>query len=59
MDYIPSTLEKKVDGAYTRILRTALNKTWKQHLTNTELYGKIQKITNSIREQRPRFAGHC
>ena len=50
--------KEKVIGAYTRILRTALNKTWKQHLTNKEIYGKIQKITNSIREQRLRFAGN-
>ena len=40
------------------MLRTALNKTWKQHLTNKELYGKIHKITNYIRLQRLRFAGH-
>ena len=32
------------------MLRTALNKTWKQHLTNTDIYGKIQTITKSIRE---------
>ena len=56
---LTSTFEKKVDGSYTRMLRTALNKTWKQHLTNKELYGKIKKCTNSIREQRLRFVGHC
>ena len=29
------------------MLRTALNKTWKQNLTNKELYCKIQNITNN------------
>ena len=38
---LTSTLEKKIDGAYARMLRTALNKIWKQYLTNKELYGKI------------------
>ena len=56
---LTSTLEKKLDGTYTRLLRAALNKSWRQHLTNKELYGKIPKLTNSIREQRLRFAGHC
>ena len=34
-----------------RMLRTALNKTWKQHLTNIELYGKNKKKSNSKRQQ--------
>ena len=41
------------------MLRIALNKTWKQHLTNKKLYGKIKKITNSIRKQCIILAGHC
>ena len=47
---LTSNLEKKIYGAYTIMLRTILNKTWKQHLTNKELYCKIQQITNSIRK---------
>ena len=49
----------KIDGAYTRMLRAALNVSWKDHLTNKELYGKTPKVTSSIREQRLRFTGHC
>ena len=56
---LTSTLEKKIDGAYTRMLRVALNKSWTDHLTNVELYGKIPRVTSTIREQRLRFAGHC
>ena len=52
-------LEKKLDGTYTRMLRAALNISWKQHPTNTELYGKIPPLSNSIQERRMRFAGHC
>ena len=41
------------------MLRAALNKSWREHLTNKELYGNIPKISVAIREQRLRFAGHC
>ena len=40
------------------MLRAALNVSWKEHLTNKELYGKTPKVTSSIREQRLRFTGH-
>ena len=52
-------LEKKIDGAYTRILRTALKRSWKDHPTNVELYGHIPPISESLQQQRMRFAGHC
>ena len=50
--------EKRIDGAYTRMLRVALNKSWRDHLTNKELYGNIPNISSSIRQQRMRFDGH-
>jgi hypothetical protein len=56
---LTSKLEKKLDGAYTRMLRIALNKSWRQHLTNKVLYGNIPPISKSICQQRLRFAGHC
>ena len=56
---LTSTLDKKIDGAYTRMLRAALNVSYREHLTNRELYNNIPRITSSIREQRMRFAGHC
>ena len=52
-------LEDKLDGTYTRMLRAILNKSWKQHPTNDQLYGDIPKISNIIKERRTRFAGHC
>ena len=54
---LTAKLEGKIDGAYTRMLRAALNKSWREHLTNKELYRNIPKISVAIREQR--FAGHC
>ena len=56
---INKTLEKRIDGVYTRMLRVALNITWKQRLTNEELYGNLPKISEVIREKRLKIAGHC
>ena len=52
-------LEKKLDGTYTKLLRAALNVSWKQHLTNKQLYGNLPAISHIIRERRTRFVGHC
>ena len=56
---LTTSLEKKIDGTYTRLLRAITNKSWRDHLTNEQLYGNIPKISKSIRMQRLRFAGHC
>ena len=56
---LTSSLGKRLDGAYTRMLRAALNISWKEHPTNKELYSKIPPITTTIRKQRLRFIGHC
>ena len=41
---LTAKLKGKIDGAYTRILRAALNKSWREHLTNkdTEICPKYQ-----------------
>ena len=52
-------LERRLNGTYTRMLRAALNISWKQHPTKKRLYGKLHDVTVSIRQQRLRFAGHC
>ena len=41
------------------MLRAALNISWRDHIFNKDLYGKIPKITDTIHEQRLRFSGHC
>ena len=52
-------LEKKLDGNYTRMLRTILNKSWRQHPTRHQLYGHLPPITKTIQVKRTRHAGHC
>ena len=56
---IDSTIRKKSDGCYTRLLRMATNISWKDKVTNTHLYRGIPKITDTIKQRRLRLAGHC
>ena len=53
------TLSKRIDGTYTRLLRTALNVSWRQHLTNRQLYGNLPPVSSAIQVRRLQFAGHC
>ena len=43
-------LEIRIDGIYTRLLRKALDVSWKQHMTNEELYGKIPSAMQQLYE---------
>ena len=52
-------LEKKLDGNYTRMLRSILNKSRRQHPTRHQLYGHLPPITKTIQVRRTRHAGHC
>ena len=52
-------MEKKLDGNYTRMLRVILNKSWRQHPTNQQLYGHLPPITKTLKFRRPRHAEHC
>ena len=56
---ITKTMKKKIDGCYTRMLRMSLGVSWKQKLTNEELYQELPKVTNKIAERRLKLAGHC
>ena len=53
---LTESLENKLNGACTRILRAALNFHWSQRVTNKELYNYLQKITETIRWLK--FSGH-
>ena len=46
--------EKSLDG--TRMLRMVKNVSWKDKVTNRELYGKL--VTNTIRNRRMSLSGH-
>ena len=41
------------------MLRMVKNISWRDHLTNNELYGNLPKISVKIRKRRIRLAGHC
>ena len=52
-------LEIKLDRNYTRMLRSIVNRSWKQHPTKKQLYGPLPPITKTIQIRRTRHAGHC
>ena len=52
-------MEKKLDGNYTRMLRAALNKSWRQHPTKQQLYGHLPPTTETMLVRRTRHVGHC
>ena len=56
---LTKSLTTKLNGPYTRLIRAALNASWRQHMTNKELYGNLPKISETICARRVRFSGHC
>ena len=56
---LTQTLQKKLDGVFTRMLRKALGLTWRDMVPNTELYRNIPTLSCELRQRRLRFAGHC
>ena len=52
-------MEKRLDGSYTQMLRMAFNVSWKDRLTNEELYGGLPKISVKVASRRMKLAGHC
>ena len=55
---IDSTMRKQIDGCYTRLLRMATNISWKDKVTNTQMYKGIPKITEVIKLRILRLALH-
>ena len=53
------TLEKSLDGCYTRMLRAVLNISKNAHVTNRILYKGIPRVSDKIAVRRMRLAGHC
>ena len=56
---ITAKMKTRIDGCYTRLLRRALNVSWRAHMTNVQLYGELPTLSSTIRQRRMRFAGHC
>ena len=53
------TMERSLNGTYTRMLRDALNIHWSSHTTNEVLYGKLPAVCDKIASRRLQLAGHC
>ena len=51
-------LEMRLDGTYTKMIRAVLGITWNEQMTNDELYGDLEKITEVLKVRRLRFIGH-
>ena len=56
---VTDKIGKSLDGCYTRMLGKALDVSWKDHITNKELYWDLPKITTQISKRRLQFASHC
>ena len=41
-------MKKKIVGTYTRMLRDVTNTSWKDRITNQQLYGNLQKASAII-----------
>ena len=55
---INKSMQRKIDGCYTRMLRMALNISWKTKTSNVDLYQKLPPVSQTIRERRLRLSGH-
>ena len=56
---LTKSMERKLNGCYTSMLRMCLNITWKQKLTSEHLYQDLPLAANNDAESRMRLAGHC
>ena len=53
------TLQKSLDGCYTRMLRVILNIDQNEHVTNKHLYGGLPRLCDKVASRRMKLAGHC
>ena len=49
----------RLDGLYTRLLRFALDISWKDHVTNEKLYAGLPKLSDKLRSRTLGIAGLC
>ena len=52
-----ASLEKSLDGSYTRMLRTVLNIDPREHITNEHLYNGLPKLSDRVAARRMKLAG--
>ena len=49
---LTKSMEKSLDGTYTRMLRRVLNVHWSDKMTNVTLYGGLPKLSDKIAARR-------
>ena len=54
-----TSLQKSPDGAYTRMLRVVLNVNWRDHISDSDLFGDLPKVSDKVAWRRLGLAGHC
>ena len=56
---LTDTMEKQLNGSYTRMLRMALNVSYQDHKSNAEVYGELHQVTSKIQQRRLKLTGYC
>ena len=56
---LTATLEEQIDGCYTRLLRAALNISWRDHISNEELYRDLPPISARLQIRRLHSLVQC
>ena len=56
---LTESMEKSLNGTYTRMLRKVLNVHWSSHTPNEQLYGNLPRVADKIAVRRLRLSGHC
>ena len=56
---LSKSLEKRLDGTYTRLLMRVQKISWKRHQTKKDLYGTLPPVSEIVQARRAQFAGYC
>ena len=56
---LTESMEKSLNGTYTRMLRKVLNVHWSSHTPNEQLYGNLPRVADKIAVWILRLSGHC
>lgn len=55
---LTKAMERHLDGSFTRLLRKALNVSWRQKMRNEILYQGVKKVTIQLKRRRMMLYGH-
>ena len=55
---LTSAMEKQLDGCYSRMLRMALGISWRDRVSNENVFQNVPRVSETVRTRRLRLAGH-